>query len=280
MDQPARRLGRSGRRAPPAALPHRGRNSARPRPEPVAPPHSPACGRSALLAASRAQHDAVARWKSAQPAGGDQAAIQICRACAHRHAANVLTHGARLRSWMEGWRITCPVCGAALEDFRLYTRLFRADPSDALLVRIERSAREGEQIMDRESRRRGSASAHAALMRDLLLPQVPRTATRGATTTPRLLDLVVPDSEGFFQRLQPENWPCTARMLPLSIRVPVLAGVAAVSSRPDYWIGKLVSAAAPSAQAGLMHCIRSAANAHTPDAPHEVRGQSHILRQS
>jgi hypothetical protein len=149
---------------------------------------------------------------------------QICRACAHRHAANVLTHGARLRSWMEGWRITCPVCGAALEDFRLYTRLFRADPSDALLVRIERSAREGEQIMDRESRRRGSASAHAALMRDLLLPQVPRTATRGATTTPRLLDLVVPDSEGFFQRLQPENWPCTARMLPLSIRVPVLAG--------------------------------------------------------
>jgi hypothetical protein len=149
---------------------------------------------------------------------------QICRACAHRHAANVLTHGARLRSWMEGWRITCPVCGAALEDFRLYTRLFRADPSDALLVRIERSAREGEQIMDRASRRRGSASAHAALMRDLLLPQVPRTATRGATTTPRLLDLVVPDSEGFFQRLQPENWPCTARMLPLSIRVPVLAG--------------------------------------------------------
>ncbi len=197
---------------------------------------------------------------------------QICRACAHRHATNVLTHSARLRSWMEGWRITCPVCGAALEDFRLYTRLFRADPSDAFLVRIERSAREGEEIMDRESRRRGSADAHAALMRGLLLPQVPRTGTRGPTTTPRLLDLVVPDTEGFFQRLQPENWPCTSRMLPLSIRVPVLAGVTAVSSRPDYWIGKLVSAAAPSAQAGLMHSIRAAANAHTPDTPPEVRG--------
>ena len=205
---------------------------------------------------------------------------QICRACAHRHAANVLTHGTRLRSWMEGWRITCPICGAVLEDFRLYTRLFRADPSDALLVRIERSAREGEQIMDRESRRRGDASAHAALMRGLLLPQVSRTGTRGATTTPRLLDLVVPDSESFFQRLQPENWPCTSRMLPLTIRVPVLAGVAAASSHPDYWIAKLVSAAAPSAQAGPMHSIRSAANAHTPDTPPEVRGQSHILRQS
>ncbi len=71
---------------------------------------------------------------------------QICRPCAHRHAANVLTRGTRLRSWMEGWRLTCPICGAALEDFRLYTRLFRADPSDALLVKIERNARDGERI--------------------------------------------------------------------------------------------------------------------------------------
>ena len=200
---------------------------------------------------------------------------QICRTCAHRHAADALTRGARLRSWMEGWRLTCPVCGAALEDFRLYTRLFWADPSDALLVRIERSAREGERIMDRESRRRGGGSAHTALMRGLLLPQAPQTGTRG-TTPPRLLDLVVPDSDDFFQRLQPENWPCTSRMLPLSIRAPVLAGVAAVSSRPDYWIDKLVSAVAPSAQAGLMHCIRSAALAQTPDTPPKVRGQSHI----
>jgi hypothetical protein len=46
-------------------------------------------------------------------------------------------------------------------------------------------------------------------------------------------------------------------MLPVSIRAPVLAGVAAVSSRPDYWITELVSAAAASAQAALMHCIRS-----------------------
>jgi hypothetical protein len=204
---------------------------------------------------------------------------QICRTCAHRHAADALTRGARLRSWMEGWRLTCPVCGAALEDFRLYRRLFRADPSDALLVRIECSAREGERIMDRESRRRGGGSAHAALMRGLLLPQAPRTGTRGATTTPRLLDLVVPGSGDFFQRLQPENWPCTSRMLPLSIRAPVLAGVATVSSRPDYWIPKLVSAAAPPAQAGLMHCIRSAALAQTPDPHPKGRGQSHSLRQ-
>ena len=71
---------------------------------------------------------------------------QICCVCAHCHASNVLTRGARLRSWMEGWRITCPICGAALEDFRLLTRLFRADRltlcwcgSTVVLVRASRS---------------------------------------------------------------------------------------------------------------------------------------------
>lgn len=173
---------------------------------------------------------------------------QICRACVHRHAANVVTRGARLRSWMEGWRITCPVCGAALEDFRPYTRLFRADPADPLLARIDSSAREGEQIMDRAFRRHHGGSAHAALMRSLLLPQAPKTTT----APPRLLDLVVPGSEDFFQRLPPENWPCSSRMLPLSVRIPVLAGVAAVWRRPEYWIEKLVCAAARQNQPELL----------------------------
>jgi hypothetical protein len=180
---------------------------------------------------------------------------QICGACAHRHAANVLTHGTRLRSWMEGWRITCPICGAALEDFRPYTRLFRADRSDPLLARIDNSAREGELIMDRAFRRRHGGSAHAALMRGLLFPQAPKTATRATTAAPpRLLDLVVPGSQDFFRRLPPENWPCTSRVLPLSVRIPVLAGVAAVSRRPEYWIEKLVGAAGWQNQPELLRC--------------------------
>jgi hypothetical protein len=84
---------------------------------------------------------------------------------------------------MEGWRITCPVCGAALEDFRLYTRLFRADPRDALLVQIEDSARDGEQIMDRASTLRCGGLAHVTLMRSLLLPQAPRPRTHGPLPT-------------------------------------------------------------------------------------------------
>ena len=178
MDQPARRLPRGERWTPAAALQYRGPIGARPRPEPVAPPRGPACRHSALLAASGAQHDAVAGRQVRSRLVSIGQPPQICRPCAHRHAANVLTRGTRLRSWMEGWRLTCPICGAALEDFRLYTRLFRADPSDALLMKIERNARDGERVMDRASRRRGAGSTHAALMRSLLLPQTSRSGTR------------------------------------------------------------------------------------------------------
>lgn len=205
---------------------------------------------------------------------------QICRACAHRHAANALTRGTRLRSWMEGWRLTCPICGAALEDFRLLTRLFRADPADALLKRIEINARNGEQIMDCASKRHGGGSAQAALMRSLLIPQAPRTRARQTPlTAPRLLDLVVPGSEDFFRRLAPQNWPCISRVLPLSVRIPVLAGVAAVSARPDYWLDKLLGAVAPSHQPRLFHCIRSAASSQKPEPHPHTGGYSHILRQ-
>ena len=96
---------------------------------------------------------------------------QICRPCAIRDKANSVTYNVRLRSWMEGWRITCPVCRAELEDFRPYTRLFRADPADALLMQIKEIARVGAQKIDRSSRRRGGASTSAKLMRGLLPPR-------------------------------------------------------------------------------------------------------------
>jgi hypothetical protein len=84
------------------------------------------------------------------------------------------------------------------------------DRADVLLVRIKGIAREGEQIIDRSSRRRGSGSAYAALMRSLLLPHAPRFGRRDITAgAPRLLDLVVPGLDALFQRLAAENWSCT-----------------------------------------------------------------------
>jgi len=100
---------------------------------------------------------------------------------------------------MEGWRITCPICGAALEDYRLYTRLFRADPSDPLLVRIQSTSRSGEQIMAYANARQGKGSAHTILMRGLLFPQTPSSRMPPAPATrSRLLNLVIPGADDFF----------------------------------------------------------------------------------
>jgi hypothetical protein len=207
--------------------------------------------------------------------------LQICQPCARRHDAHPVTCGARLRSWMEGWRVSCPICGTALEDFRLYTRLFRADPTDALLVSIASSARDGERIMDRAFRRRGGAgSAHTALMRSLLLPQAPRSRMAVATVPmPRVLDLVVPGAEDFFRRLQPENWQWSTRFLPLSIRIPVLAGVARVLRLPEHWIDQLVGAVAPPHQASLLHCFWALSSPDHAQPPPRTLPYSQILRQ-
>lgn len=226
----------------------------------------------------------MTQWRGGRVCSGLMAIrqpTQICRPCALGHAANSITRGARLRSWMEGWRITCPNCGAALEDFRLYTRLFRADPSDALLVRIERTARNGEQIMNRVHARHGDGSTHTALMRSLLFPQALKTRTgQTSATRSRLLELVVPGSDAFFQRLAPEMWPCSSRILPLSVRVPVLAGVAVVSTRPEYWVERLVGAAAAPHRAGLLHWAgRVATSDYRVGMAPKPRAYSHLLPQ-
>ena len=207
---------------------------------------------------------------------------QICRPCAVRHAANSVTRNARLRSWMEGWRITCPICGTELEDFRPYTRLFRADPADPLLVQIRRTARHGEQIVDRACGRHGDNSAHAALMRSLLSQQVPGTMPRRAPgDLSRLLDLVVPVSNDFFRRLAPEIWPSNSRILPLSVRIPVLAGVAEVSSCPEYWGERLSPvAAAPPHQVRLLRSLGTlAAYDYRAGPAPATPSHSHLLRQ-
>jgi len=205
---------------------------------------------------------------------------QVCRPCARRHSANSATRSARLRSWMEGWWITCPICGAALEDFRLYTRLFRADPSDALPVRIERTARHGEQIMNRSCTRHGDSYTHTALTRNLLLPQAQKTRTGQAPATLcRLLELAIPGADAFFRCLVPETWPRGSRSLPLSVRVPVLAGVAVVSSRPEYWFEGLVGAAAAQHRVGLLHCVGSLAASDNRGMEPKPTAHSHILPQ-
>ena len=66
--------------------------------------------------------------------------MQVCRRCMSRHRMETVTRGAQLRSWMEGWRIRCPICGTPMEDARLFRASrpaeFRRQPLSERCVKL------------------------------------------------------------------------------------------------------------------------------------------------
>jgi hypothetical protein len=183
--------------------------------------------------------------------------MQVCRCCISRHGVEPVTRGARLRSWMEGWRIDCPVCGTAMEDSRPLNLLTRTDPAAPLLVRVAEHARQGELMMTRAASLGRLNKPVVALMRSLLLPRTSRPGERSSTgEIPRLLDAVVPGFDRFLHQSHPGFRRPGTLLLPISIRIPVLAGVAHVASRPDHWTDGLLGAVAETARPGLADCFR------------------------
>ena len=94
-------------------------------------------------------------------------------------------------------------------------------------------------------------------MRSLLLPRASRLRKASfAGQIPRLLDVVVPGFDrSLYQSIPDFRWPCTL-LLPISVRMPVLAGIAQVVSRPDRWAEGLLGAVAETARPGLAECLR------------------------
>jgi hypothetical protein len=183
--------------------------------------------------------------------------MQICRRCVGRHQAEPVTMGVRLRSWMEGWRINCPVCGTAMEDSRPLNLLTRANPADPLLVRSADNAGRGEVIMGQAVRRGRPNEPVIALMRSLLLPRAsrPRQAS-SAADIPRLLEIVVPGFDAFLRDSNSGFRRPGTLLLPMSIRIPVLAGVARVMRRPADWAESLLGAVPEGARSELAACLR------------------------
>jgi len=182
--------------------------------------------------------------------------MQVCARCRRSHWAEPETRGAQLRSWMEGWRLSCPVCGSAVEDARPMNRLSRADPADPLLVTVAERATEGERIMGQAVRRESPNGPLTTLMRSLLLPRARPQQISSIADIPRLLDVVVPGFDEFLRNAS----PCFRRpgtlLLPMSVRIPVLAGVASVAGRPAYWAERLLGVVDDSHRSGLAACFR------------------------
>jgi len=127
--------------------------------------------------------------RNGRPAQGPIATVrpmQVCGHCARRHQAAESTRGARLRSWMEGWRISCPACGARLEDVRFMDLLTKVDAAESLLVRTTDHARRGELLIDNGLRGLGGTGAPLIeLMRpDYWAERLPGAAGRGAQRLP------------------------------------------------------------------------------------------------
>jgi hypothetical protein len=182
--------------------------------------------------------------------------MQACRRCRGRHQAEPETRGARLRSWMEGWRLSCPLCGTPLEDARPLNLIMRADPADPLLVGVAEHAAEGELIIGQAVRRNRSGTPFVTLMRNLLLPRARQQQGSPVADIPRLLEMVVPGFDDFLRHLSPGFRRPGTLLLPMSIRIPVLAGVTRVARRPTDWVESLLGAVGQSALAGLTACFR------------------------
>ena len=72
-------------------------------------------------------------------------------------------------------------------------------------------------------------------MRNLLLPRAsPARGVPLSDEIPRLLDVILPGFDRFLHQLYPGFRRPGTLLLPLSIRIPVLAGVARVADRPDH----------------------------------------------
>jgi hypothetical protein len=68
--------------------------------------------------------------------------------------------------------------------------------------------------------------------------------------------MVLPGFDRFLHQSIPDVGLPGTLLLPISVRIPVLAGIALAISRPDLWAEALLGAIAESARPGLAECLR------------------------
>lgn len=160
-----------------------------------------------------------------------------------------------MRCWMEGWRVSCRVCGSSMEDFRPMDRLNQVAPTDRLLANSATPAAEGELIMDRAIRQKLRSRPYVMLMRSLLLPRSRPLSGAPSTEIPRLLEVVVPEFDEFLRRSYPGFRRPGTLLLPMSVRIPVLAGLARVLRQPARWVEQLLAEVTELARPELAACL-------------------------
>jgi len=166
---------------------------------------------------------------------GQGRAVQTCGRCARGHAAAGL-RGVVLRSWIQGWRLTCLACKSPLSEEATQVDASPATTPDGLW----REGRHGEKLLEAFITRSEPSCGLSpiALMRLLLLPRVPRPIPLydPAARKCRVLDLVVPAAD------QIKVNYANGLVLPLAVRVLLLAGVAIAAKQPREAVAMMRSA--------------------------------------
>ena len=161
---------------------------------------------------------------------------QSCRSCASQLKRNGAA-GAVLKSWMQGWRVTCRACGGAIAD--VWSDANRARP--AAVDQFENEARAGEEIVEAYAGRRQSFQVSPATMLRLLLCRRPtQQEVRDHPELPRrLIGTIILnfDATGDDHGLNTAIGRST--VLPMIIRLRLLAGLGAVMTNPLEQLSRL-----------------------------------------
>jgi len=162
---------------------------------------------------------------------------QSCRSCASQLRRDGAA-GAVLKSWMQGWRVTCRACGGAIKD--VWSDEDRAAPT--VLSQYQDEARAGEEIVEAYAERRRSLQVSPATMLRLLLLRrrpTPQEVRDQPEFPRRLIGTVISD----FDTVADDRGLNTAigrsTVLPMIIRLRLLAGLALVMKNPLEQLSRL-----------------------------------------
>ena len=171
---------------------------------------------------------------------------QSCQACAEK-AERADAKGAIGKSWMQGWRITCRVCGA---------RLTNEDDPQMAEVSAERFSDYWDSALDGESLFEVYASAATetgtsplSIATLLCLPRWPAPGELSdGYRISRVLNIVVSGFDDFAHRMELSRAMSRGLFLPVSLRIPLLAGVAITMRDPKAILSSLYDHALPRAR--------------------------------
>ena len=153
---------------------------------------------------------------------------QFCSPCWERHLGADAT-GVVLKSWHEGWRITCPVCRSPLSEGERPCSGAETVRDTSPFSKDWEAAREGEDIVNRRlNGQLAPFESPVAMMRLLLILSWRRTEVSSEVYHKSwLLNEIVPEFDTEALRVKPTISKGATAYVPIHLRIALLAGLAA-----------------------------------------------------